>query len=112
MPWEDHYKFFKINPTGLPSHILLLSKLKKLDLKMERLPQKLGTLLEARQMNDPVSLAQIRELVNDNDRIKKIEDALQDLTRLVLAGRSLPIQLGNDTRLADTRFDFLTTKMG
>ena len=57
---------------------------------MDCLCQKLETLLKARQINVPVSFAQIQELVSNNNRIKN-EEALQELARLVLAGRSLPV---------------------
>jgi len=82
MPWEDHYKYFKIQPTGLPAHVAVLYGMKKLEKKIDNIPKQIEGLLEERQMNGPVSLAEMRSLVTEavsesvNCLTEKIEAAL------------------------------------
>jgi len=63
MPWEDHHIYFA-DPSGLPPHATQLHELREIKhLIQDWLPRYLEGMLEKRQMNGPVSLAQMRTMV-------------------------------------------------
>ena len=87
MPWDDHYKYFKIEATGLPAHVTILAEMRGVERNLDDLPKKLEQMLETRQMNGPVTLAQMRIMVNDNKRMKNIEENISLLTSIVKEGQ-------------------------
>ncbi len=100
MPWEDHYIYFA-DSSGLPPHVTQLSKLQeilkrqdesdakmeahhnKTDAKIDALPGVLEELLDDRQMAGPVSVSQIKKLIDDSPRMKKMEAASKKMEAAV-----------------------------
>ena len=63
MPWEGHYKYFKIEATGLPAHVALLYGQEGIKKKIDDISATINAVLQERQMNWPVSLAELEVTV-------------------------------------------------
>ena len=98
MPWEGHYKYFKIEATGLPAHVTLLYGQSKIKKKIDDLPAKMNALLEERQMNGPVSLAEMKDVVAESDRLKSIERTLSELAGAIKSQGAPPQKV--ETKIA------------
>ena len=79
VPWEGHYKYFKIEATGLPAHTTLLYGQEAIMKKIDDIPAKMNAVLEERQMNGPVLLAEMRDVVTESDQLKNMERTLAEL---------------------------------
>ena len=75
MPWQDHHIYFA-EATGLPPHVIELAKLTEIKACIDAIPQRVEEILENKQLNGPVSLAQMRRLVENSPAIKKMEEGM------------------------------------
>ena len=106
MPWEDHAVYFA-DATGLPPHVLHLSKLQQLEDKVDKMPKKLEDMLEAKQMNGPVSLAQMKTIVATCPIVRRMEATMIRM-EAVIESRGVsaePDQVADFTGGIGTRFD-------
>ena len=92
MPWEGHYKYFKIEATGLPAHVALLYGQEAIKKLIADIPATINAALEERQMNGPVSLAEMRDVVTESDRLKNMERTLVELAGAIKSQGASPSQ--------------------
>ena len=94
MPWEGHYKYFKIEATGLPAHATLLYGQEAIKKMIDDIPAKMNAIVEDRQMNGPVSLTEMRDVVAKSHRLKNMETTLAELGGAIKSkGASSPQQV-------------------
>ncbi len=75
MPWDGHARFFA-EASGLMPHHVQMNNEKRIELKIDNLPSKIEALLEDKQMDGPVSYAQMKKLVENSPAMKKMEETI------------------------------------
>jgi hypothetical protein len=110
MPWDGHYIYFA-DSSGLPPHVMELAKLRSIEEKVDKVPDvtaaKIETLFESHQMNGPVSLTQMKKLVENSPTMKMMAAAVSRLEVLAQerAPTTEPREVENFTGGIGTRYD-------
>jgi hypothetical protein len=88
MPWDDHAIYFA-EATGLmPCHVQLNNQM-RMEKKIDELPSRFERLLDQRQMNGPVTYAQMQKLVDNSPVVNGLVQTVNSM-RVMLEGRLLP----------------------
>jgi|Transcript_4726 hypothetical protein len=85
MPWDDHAIYFA-EATGLmPCHVQLNNQ-KRMEKKIDELPSRFERLLDERQMNGPITLAQMQKLVDRSPVVNGLVQTVNSM-KVMLEGR-------------------------
>ena len=77
---------------GLSAHVTLLYGQEAIKKMIDDIPAKMNAILEERQMNGPVSLAEMRDVVAESDRLKNMETTLAELAGTIKSQGASPPQ--------------------
>lgn len=88
MPWEESYKYFA-PATGLPPHTIQMKYFEQISADIKNIVPQMEKILDNRQFNGQISLAQMKNIMNDSSAMARITTELSSL-RKELRERTLP----------------------
>ena len=89
MPWEESYKYFA-PATGLPPHTIQMKYFEQISADIKNIVPQMERILDNRQFNGQISLAQMKNIMNESSVIAGITSELSSLRKELRERTLLP----------------------